>query len=143
MKIFNRLAVRAVVTMSLLIPGLVFAHAKLTEATPGNGDVLNVSPDTVDLHFNEDVRLLSVTVAKADGAQVEIGFTPSSDASMHFSVALPDLAKGVYIVTGAIMGDDSHRVEVALTFTVDAAATPVTNQPSATTEHAEEHAHSH
>jgi methionine-rich copper-binding protein CopC len=141
MKIFNHIAARALLTMSLLIPGLAFAHAELTKSTPGNGDVLNASTDTLDLHFSENVRLLSLAVGKADGQEVDISFTPSSDASAHFAIDLPDLAGGAYTVTGAVMGDDSHRVEVTLSFTIDANATPVINQPGATTEHKEGHTH--
>lgn len=141
MKIFNKATVLTLLTTSLLLPGLVFAHAKLTEASPANGAVVTESPGVLELQFNEAVRLLSVTVTKADGQQVDVAFKPAAAANVHFSVSLPTLADGAYTVTGAIMGDDSHRVEVVLSFTVDADGVPVVNGASAPAEHPQGHKH--
>ena len=107
---------------SLLAPTVLFAHAKLSEASPANGAVVNESPEALTLTFNEDVQLLKLALADTDSKLVTTEFKPSSASQLSFSIALPELAKGAYTVNWTIMGDDGHKVEGNYTFSVDAGA---------------------
>ena len=128
MKKFNNFLLLSV---SLLAPTLLFAHAKLTEASPANGAVANESPEALTLTFNEDVQLLKLTLADTDNKPVTTEFKPSSASQRSFSVALPVLAKGAYTVNWTIMGDDGHKVEGNYTFSVDAGAPATAGAPGA------------
>lgn len=87
-----------------------------------------VPPETMDLSFNEEVRLLKVDISSAESGEIDTGFTPSPEAASRFAVALPALEEGAYTVNWTIMGSDSHRVEGNFAFTVDPAATEVAGQ---------------
>ena len=112
--------------VSLLAPSLLFAHARLTAASPADGAVVNESPETLTLTFNEDVQLLKLTLTGTDEKPVATGFKPSSANQTTFSVALPELAKGAYTVNWTIMGDDGHKVEETYTFSLDTGAPATT-----------------
>ena len=119
MKLLNKFFV---LSISMFASSLLFAHAKLIEASPANGAVVNESPASITLSFNEDVQLLKVTLIGTDNKPVDTGFEASAASQTSFVVALPELAKDVYTVNWTIMGDDGHKVEEHYTFSVDAAA---------------------
>lgn len=119
MKVLNKILL---LSASLIAPALVFAHAKLTEANPANGAVVNESPEAIKLTFNEDVQLLKLTLTGADNKPVATEFKPSAESQTSFAVTLPELAKGLYTVNWTIMGDDGHKVEENYTFSIDANA---------------------
>ena len=121
MKKFNNFLLLSV---SLLAPTLLFAHAKLTEASPANGAVANESPEALTLTFNEDVQLLKLTLTDTDNKTVATEFKPSSASQNSFIVALPELAKGAYTVNWTAMGDDGHKIEENYSFSIDASAPP-------------------
>jgi copper resistance protein C len=127
-------------SISLLAPTLVFAHAKLTEASPSNGAVVNHAPETITLAFSEEVQLLKLSLTAKDGKEVPVEFKASAEKQTGFTVALPDLAEDSYTVMCTILGDDGHKVEEHYTFSVDADAVA---KEGAITEanHAEHNAH--
>lgn len=117
----------------LACSAVLLAHSALTETFPADGATVNAAPEKLGLAFNEDVRLLRVSLSGEDSGAVETGFRPQASAAKQFSLALPALAEDSYTVEWTIMGSDSHRVEGNFSFTVDAAAAPVSG-------HAEGHA---
>lgn len=136
------IAVMSLLGASLFLPNALLAHAALSGAVPGDGAVVNESPETVDLSFNEEVRLLKVSISSAESGEIDTGFVPSSEAASRFAVALPTLGKGAYTVNWTIMGDDSHRVEGDFAFTVDPAAAEVGAQSPETVSGESHAAHS-
>ena len=122
------IAAMSLLGASLFLPNALLAHAALSGAVPGDGAVVNEPPETVDLSFNEEVRLLKMSISSAESGEIDTGFTPSPEAASRFAVALPALEEGAYTVNWTIMGSDSHRVEGSFAFTVDPAATEVAGQ---------------
>lgn len=123
---------------SLLAPGLVLAHAHLSASVPGKDAVVNEAPGVFELSFTEEVQLLKFAITGSNGKAVETEFTPSADAQQSFAVPLPMLGQDSYTVNWTILGDDGHRVEDSLSFTVDANAGAATE---AVTEPHPEHSH--
>jgi len=130
------LQIASVVGVLLLSPLQALAHVALVSSMPGNGSVAKVAPTSVMLEFTENVKLLKATVTVMDGKDLDIGFKPSAKAEKHFMVALPALANGMYKVSWTVMGDDGHRMDDSLSFTIDPNA-------SAEMEHAAGHGAAH
>ena len=128
MKKLNLVMIPGLFSAGLLLSGALLGHAALSGAVPADGAVLNESTKTLDLTFNEDVRLLKVSVTGKQNQEVDIDFAPSSREARQFAVAIPALEEGSYTVNWTILGSDSHRVENSFSFTVDAAAAPVAGQ---------------
>lgn len=116
------LFIATLIGASVLHSSFAWAHAALSASNPGDGAVVNESPETLELHYNEDVRLLKVSMTDTAGAEVDVGFSASGAESAHFSLLLPSLEQGEYIVHWTILGEDTHRVEDMFSFTVDAEA---------------------
>jgi methionine-rich copper-binding protein CopC len=108
--------------VSLLTGNLLFAHAGLTKSSPAEGAVANAAPETIELEFTEDVRLLRFAIAGSDGKALATGFEAAADVASRFAIDLPELAQDSYTVSWAIMGADGHLVEKSFAFTVDADA---------------------
>jgi methionine-rich copper-binding protein CopC len=106
----------------LMLSSALFAHTKLVESSPVDGDVLADAPQTLELTFSTDVQLLKLDIANADGAAQLANFAASANKSRTFSIALPELGPSAYAVTWTILGADGHRVEGSMGFLVDATA---------------------
>src|SRR5687768_15795015 len=101
MNSFNRFLLLGV---GLVAPTLVFAHAKLNEANPANGAVVNEAPEAITLAFSEEVQLLKLSLTAKGGKEVPTEFKASAAKQTGFTVALPDLAEDSYTVVWTIMG---------------------------------------
>ncbi len=89
----------------------------LASSNPADGAVLAESPRTLALAFAHPVILQTVAVTGPDGAPVRATFRRPSGATAAYSVALPQLAPGVYQArwTASGMG---HEMSGTLGFTV-------------------------
>lgn len=108
--------------VSLFASTMVLAHAHLAASTPAQNSVVTEAPNAIELSFTEEVQLLKFAIAGSDGQAVATEFKPGVDAQKIFSVPLPMLEHDSYTVSWTILGDDGHRVEDNLSFTVDANA---------------------
>lgn len=107
---------------ALLLSSALFAHTKLIEANPVDGDVLTEAPATLQLTFSTYVQLLKLELANDAGAVQKTDFAASANAAKTFSIALPPLEPAGYAVTWTIVGADGHRVEGNMSFLIDATA---------------------
>jgi methionine-rich copper-binding protein CopC len=105
--------------ISVLAPTLLFAHAKLTEARPADGAVVNASPETLTLTFSEEVQLLKVALTGNDNKELATDFAASAAKQTSFAVTLPELAQDSYTVNWTILGNDGHKVEGSYAFSVE------------------------
>lgn len=102
------------------LSGVASAHAHLHASVPGNHSTVAEAPKQIALEFNEAVQLTTVSIQKGDGPATKLG--PISDAaSKAFSLALPALEAGNYIVKWRAVSDDGHVMADKLLFTVGAA----------------------
>lgn len=109
----------SVLGLLLLIPVQSMAHVALVNSMPENAAIVNVAPGHIMLEFTAEVSLLKTTVALKGGKDLDIGFKPVAKAEKHFTVALPSLNQGEYLVNWTVMGRDGHRMEASFGFTID------------------------
>lgn len=121
--------------LMLLAAGPAAAHATLQESTPSDGQILQVSPATVQLRFDEPVEtsLAAIDVLAADGDNVAAGDVQYvAGSSARVAVGLRrDLPVGSYLVSWRVQSVDSHPLSGSFTFSVgtpgpvaDAVASP-------------------
>ncbi len=106
--------------VGVALSGVASAHAHLHSSVPANHSTVAEAPKQIALEFNEPVQLTAVTVQKGDGPATKLG--PLADAaSKTFSLALPTLEAGSYIVKWRAVSDDGHVMADKVLFTVGAA----------------------
>jgi methionine-rich copper-binding protein CopC len=99
--------------------GPAAADTVLVDSRPGDGTTVMVRPDSVRLDFaNPIIPPAAVAVVGPDGQRVDSG----EPAVLGNRVQQPMRASdnGVYTVVYRVVGDDTHRVQGQLTFTLDA-----------------------
>jgi copper transport protein len=110
----------AVLTIALVVVPIARAHAQLTATDPANDAVLDSSPASVSLRFNEPVETAfgSVRVYDARASRVDAGEVErpsSSEARIRLDRRL---ARGTYTVTWRVLSADAHPVSGAFVFHV-------------------------
>ncbi|WP_250499394.1 copper resistance protein CopC [Caballeronia sp. GAWG1-5s-s] len=114
-------ALRSVLAFALAASTqLAFAHALPKLQQPGPGATVS-APHEVSIEFGERIEptFSSLLVTDAHGTQVNTAKS-AVDASdkKHMSVALGDLAPGVYTVQWTAVAADGHRTQGHYNFTV-------------------------
>ena len=125
----RRLVVAAALAalVGLALPATpVSAHAGLESSTPSASSVLEESPESIVLDFDEAVEapLTTIGLFDAEARPIEIGAPVgvSGDGSI-VQASLPDLADGLYAVSWRITSVDGHVVDGAFSFQIGTAVT--------------------
>ena len=120
MKILN-----IIITISLLMLSVATAaHTGIKSTSPKNQATLEKAPETLNLSFKSDVRLMKVKLLDTNDKTVDLHFKPSLKADMSFSVDLPELAVGIYKANWVSMGKDGHKMKGSFAFTVGSPSKP-------------------
>lgn len=99
---------------------LALAHALPKLQQPGPGATVS-APHEVAIDFGEALEptFSKLVVTNAQGTQVNTAKSAVGDSDRkHMSVALPDLAPGVYKVQWTAVAADGHRTQGHYNFTV-------------------------
>ena len=108
------------VLLSLAFALAAHAHTQLKSSSPADAASV-AAPQAVELTFAGEVRLTSVTLTDAAGAEKHLDAVPT-DVASTFSLAVHEpLAPGAYKVVWRAVGGDTHIVSGELAFTVVAA----------------------
>jgi len=129
-----RIAVTALVLTLLGVPGLA-QHAghdmgsgaldMALHTMPADDAVLAAAPDSVMLHFGDEVRLVKLALRNADSDFVDIGFRYDATPHRDFSHALPSLpAADYYTVEWGVIDDDGTLVRGRFHFAFGSDARP-------------------
>ena len=114
--------VRAAAAAALVLaPALTFAHGKLESATPSAGSIVDASPESLRLTFNEDLEssFSTIKVVDASGAPATREKAKVDSANPRvLAVAVPKLASGSYTVQWAVMTHDAHKTKGTYMFAV-------------------------
>ena len=106
-----------VVVMALTLPGLAFAHAKITTTVPADGDFVR-APEELVLSFDNDVQLTGVELKTVEGDSRDVGDV-STDRAKTFTVSVPQtLPPGEYYLIWRCIASDSHFSTGEFFFTV-------------------------
>ncbi len=117
-----RRALAATVALAALaLPGDASAHATLRGTVPADGAVLAHAPRSVQVVFDDIVRVGSrnAAVANATGASVLSG-KPTADLDVLTIQLRPDLPRGAYSIRWSIVSNDGHLERGVLAFAVGA-----------------------
>jgi methionine-rich copper-binding protein CopC len=107
--------VMSAVMMSLLA-STVWAHAKLVSSDPANGAELTAAPKKLTLVFSDHAQVTAVTVTGKSGKPVAV--KAPIEVSKQFSLPLPALEPGKYLVEWRAAGHDGHAVTGKIAFSV-------------------------
>ena len=94
------------------------AHTKLKLSKPVRNAMLSESPKTLELNFDDDVRLIKLSVVNSKKEKVNINFKPSMDPSQFFTYQLTTLMPSKYKVAYTIMGEDGHKMKGGFSFNI-------------------------
>lgn len=110
------------VAMALGVALAVAAHAHTPlKASAPAAESSVPAPQALELTFDGDVRLTSVSLAGSNGAAKHLDAVPTAVAST-FSLSIHEpLAPGAYKVTWRAVGGDTHIISGEFGFTVVAA----------------------
>jgi methionine-rich copper-binding protein CopC len=96
----------------------IWAHAKLQSSTPADHAQLTEAPKSITLKFNESAKLAMVKLTTGD-KEISVPVDKNAKASQTFSVELPGLAAGKYVVQWtAVAADDGHVTKGSFDFTI-------------------------
>jgi hypothetical protein len=105
------------IALGLGLTAAAYAHTGLKASSPA-ADAAVAAPRTLELTFEGDVRLTSVTLADAGGREKHLDAVPTAVAS-KFALAIHEpLAAGKYTVVWRAVGGDTHIVSGEFAFTV-------------------------
>lgn len=114
--------------LSLVLGGLVAAHANLVTSSPGSGEVLAESPTEVRLVFSEpvDPAYAGFDLLDADGNPIAAGVGSVDPTDAHVLVsAIPHLEDGLYTINWhALSASDGHVTQGVVSFGVGDVALP-------------------
>jgi copper transport protein len=116
------LAMSAVTAATFVHAAPASAHAIVQSTSPGIDRVVDESPSSVVMRFNEPVEVAfgAIRVYDTDAERVDTGeaeHLPGEPDAVRVGLE-PDLAQGTYTVTWRVISADSHPIEEAFVFHV-------------------------
>lgn len=112
-----RRALIAVALAALALPGVASAHATLRSTTPHFGRELKAGPGTIELHFDQKVKVLPGYVQVLGGTGVNYAYGARASGTDVIASVKP-LKLGAYTVRWHAISADSHVVTGVWTFGV-------------------------
>ena len=102
----------------LLAAGTCWAHAHLQSSTPADNAQLSAAPATLSLNFNEAAQLAMLKLV-LEGREIPIAVDKNAKPGQSFTLTLPTLAPGSYIVQWtAVAADDGHVTKGTFKFSI-------------------------
>lgn len=101
----------ALLVSSLMLSINVFAHGKITETYPRDGDMLMSQAERVELNFEEPMKVISLKVENYAGKEIEVTFDRNAPETKKFKAMLPKLRPDNYFVEWRAIGKDGHTVK--------------------------------
>lgn len=109
-----------------------FAHAVPQTSNPAPNVILDESPDSITIQFNESVvsSLSQIRLLTQGGDQIDVGpVTVTDEDSRVLAVAVPPLADGAYLVSWQVLSAvDGHTTSGTYSFGLGAAPMAVSSQ---------------
>ena len=103
---------------ALLLAGAVAAHTHLLRSVPADGSVATAAPTQLQLGFSEAATLTALSIQR-NGESAPIRLAPvSRQPAAKFTIDLPPLAAGSYVVNWRALSDDHHIASGSFRFTV-------------------------
>jgi copper resistance protein C len=95
-----------------------WAHAKLQSSMPADHAQLTEAPKSLTLQFNESAKLALLKLTAGE-KEISLPVDKSAKPSQTFSIPLPGLAAGKYVVRWtAVAAEDGHMTKGSFDFTI-------------------------
>jgi len=94
------------------------AHSEKESMTPANGAVLDSVPETIELWFNDGMRLTKVEMTHADTHVEAFDLGAQSGFGKTFSLPLMSMGSGLYEIEWRGLGVDGHPMAGNFSFQV-------------------------
>ena len=96
-----------------------YAHANLVSSVPAK-DATVGAPKMITLHFSEalEMKVSGFKLTDLDGNPVAMKTVAAPDAKSLAATPANPLAPGLYTISWTSMGDDSHKMNGTVSFTV-------------------------
>lgn len=101
----------ALLASSLMLSINVFAHGKIAETYPRDGDMLMSQAERVELHFEKPMKVVSLKVESYSGKTMDVKFDRNAPETKDFKAMLPTLRPDNYFVEWRAIGKDGHTVK--------------------------------
>lgn len=111
--------ITVIIATGFALVGAALAHSMVKSSNISSGDTFSSSPDSFEIEFSHEAGLADVTLETTDGDDVDIGFGGEDDMASEFSVDLPDLDSGDYLLTWRAVAMDGHVMSDTIDFTVE------------------------
>jgi hypothetical protein len=106
------------VILLALVGTSALAHSKKENMTPADGAVVWAVPETIELRFNDGMRLTKVEMTHADTLTGNLDLGEQSGFGKEFSLPLVPMGAGVYQIDWRGLGVDGHPMNGTFSFEV-------------------------
>lgn len=113
---FLRMFAAAAVFLMLSAPA--FAHTTIVTSNIEDGVSLTAAPEMFEFSFGDEVGLAGLELETLAGEAVDIAFERSRQMGKDFSVPLPPLETGRYVLKWRAVAKDGHVMRGEIDFTI-------------------------
>ncbi|MEL7282137.1 MAG: copper resistance protein CopC [Pseudomonadota bacterium] len=113
--LINLIATVAVFSVTV-VPA--FAHTSIVSSNIEDGSQIEAAPASFDFSFGADIGLAGLELETLDGDPVEIAFERTRETGKSFSVPLPMLESGTYVLKWRAVAKDGHVMKGEVVFTI-------------------------
>src|SRR6185436_8342510 len=103
---------------ALMSAAPAFAHGGMIETSIHDNAKLAHAPADFKVTFEHESAITSMMLMTADKKPMALGFKPSKALGKEFSIPLPNLPAGSYVLSWKSMAKDGHAMPGAVRFTV-------------------------
>lgn len=108
----------AVIAILLALSTPAFAHTTIVASNIENGAEMTQAPDVFEFSFGASVGLAGLELETLEGAPIDIDFERPAQMAKDFSVSLPQLDIGTYIMKWRAVAKDGHVMRGEINFTI-------------------------
>lgn len=98
-----------------------YAHAKLIQSQPADGETLQQVPKTIELTFNKElqtVEMNAIVVTDQNGRRVDKDSVIVSADGKRMQIELAELSAGAYTVEWKALSADDHSIKGSFSFQI-------------------------
>ena len=118
----NRAAIALIAAVLLAIGSpAAFAHTHVRSTSIADNARLAQAPSSFTVTFSEAAGLANVALTSAAGAPVALSYQPPRTMAASYTIPLPTLAPGAYILSWRTIADDGHVMNGGVHFSIGAA----------------------
>ena len=97
---------------------MALAHSKKEGTLPADGAVVEAVPETIELRFNDGMRLTKVEMTHAEKHTETLELGDQTGFVKEVSVPMISMGSGVYLIEWRGLGVDGHPMNGSFTFEV-------------------------